>query len=366
MAASDEALSAVVQDQIAVTRLEASEMRRVRRILTDLEGELVAKIARIDPTGPAANTHRTKRLKKLLDETRALIAEVYTDINKTTRETRARLAVQQSRSLVKRTNTRIGVDILRATLPAREAARISREVLIQGAVSRDWWNSQSVALQKRFEQEMQKGLVANEDISQLSARVRGTRENAFTDGIMAVTKSQAESLVRTSLAATANESRVATYKENSDVVKGIQWQAVLDTRTTIICQTLDGLVWDLDFNPIGHSQSYPGPTAHWGERSTQVPVLKSFEELSGKGGNKALARELDRRLSEVEKRASFNGEVAGKETYESWLRKQPKSVQVEALGPARRELWLEEGLSFTEMITQQNRPLSIEQLEEKV
>jgi hypothetical protein len=63
----------------------------------------------------------------------------------------------------------------------------------------------------------------------------------------------------------------------------VQWVSTLDSRTTEICIALDGLQWTLpDYEPIGHKVDFPGAIAHWGCRSTQIAVVKSWEELGGK------------------------------------------------------------------------------------
>ena len=46
------------------------------------------------------------------------------------------------------------------------------------------------------------------------------------------------------------------------------WVATLDTRTCSVCTGLHGLSWNGAFEPIGHKEPYPGPSAHFRCRCT--------------------------------------------------------------------------------------------------
>src|SRR5438105_8691570 len=81
-------------------------------------------------------------------------------------------------------------------------------------------------------------------IDQLVRRIRGTADAGFADGIMQTTRNQAEALVRTSVLAVSNEAQLQTFKENDDLVKGVQWISTLDAKTCEICAALDGLEWE--------------------------------------------------------------------------------------------------------------------------
>jgi SPP1 gp7 family putative phage head morphogenesis protein len=70
------------------------------------------------------------------------------------------------------------------------------------------------------------------------------------------TRQQAETVVRTAANLTGSVARNATYRANSDVLKGEEYSAVLDGRTTITCASLDGKIY-----PVGEG---PIPPLHYG------------------------------------------------------------------------------------------------------
>jgi SPP1 gp7 family putative phage head morphogenesis protein len=187
--------------------------------------------------------------------------------------------------------------------------------------------------------------------------LRGTKANRYKDSVLNGNYRSAETLVRTSVQSVANDTALEMYKENSDLVSGIQWVSTLDSRTSPICQALDGKRWDVNENPIGHGMSYPGGSAHWNCRSRVTPVVKSWAELGAKGKFKEVPDST---------RASMDGQVSEKVSYEKWLKGKPKKVQEEALGVKKRKMWLKGELGFSDLVNQSGNPLTLTQLEKKL
>src|SRR6185503_16327289 len=143
------------------------------------------------------------------------------------------------------------------------------------------------------------------------------------------------------------------YSANNDLVKGVQWVATLDSRTTPACQVRDGLQYDLNHRPVGHSvpwETGPG-RLHWGCRWTSVPVLKSWRELGIRGG------EVTQGM-----RASFNGQVPGRTTFGDWITRQSAAVQGEVLGVSRARALRAGDTSFADLYDDRGRLLSIAEL----
>jgi SPP1 gp7 family putative phage head morphogenesis protein len=78
-------------------------------------------------------------------------------------------------------------------------------------------------------------------------------------------KNQAVTLVRTAVAKVSGVAIEDVAKQNSEIMKGMEWVATLDSNTTLICAGRDGNIY-----PIGKTPSYP---AHWGERSRLIPRI---------------------------------------------------------------------------------------------
>ncbi len=118
----------------------------------------------------------------------------------------------------------------------------------------------------------------------------------------------------------------AVYQANADVVKAVEWVSVLDSRTTLLCASRDGMIM-----PVG---SGPRPPAHYGCRSTMAPVV---------------------------------GDIVGVEkferkTYPEWLKGQSVEVQNEVLGPTRGKLFRQGGVTINQFVDRKGATLTLEQL----
>ena len=94
--------------------------------------------------------------------------------------------------------------------------------------------------------------------------------------ITAQSVAEGTTLIRTALVAAFNTAQLAEFSAAG--VAAIEWVAVIDDATTDICLELDGKRWTMPldpedyeaYEPIGHDIPFPGPVAHWNERSTRL------------------------------------------------------------------------------------------------
>jgi hypothetical protein len=139
---------------------------------------------------------------------------------------------------------------------------------------------------------------------------------------------------------------------------------------------LNGKMWTTrDKRPIGHDKQWPGPTAHWRCRSTQVPVLKKWEDLVASQDKAALDEEFRKQLREQgfdddaiasiqrNTRASLDGQVAKDISFDEWLAQKSPEFQDEMLGRGRGKLFRDGKITLTDLIDQSGRPLTITELE---
>jgi SPP1 gp7 family putative phage head morphogenesis protein len=135
--------------------------------------------------------------------------------------------------------------------------------------------------------------------------------------LTAVANNQIMALVRTSINQVANAASQQVYESNQDITKKYRYIATLDTRTSARCRALDGRQFEYGKGPM--------PPQHFNCRSTTVPVL-DYEQLGKDLGIK------DLELPPSGKRAASGGMVPSDTTYGEWLKKQPRSVQEDAIG----------------------------------
>ncbi len=171
---------------------------------------------------------------------------------------------------------------------------------------------------------------------------RGTRANRFTDGIVAYSGRNNETVIRTALQHVASTARMQVWKDNPDVVSKYKWVSTLDNRTSSKCRSLDGQEFEVGKGPV--------PPGHRNCRSTTVAVVSSKYDF------------LDRDAT----RASATGRVAQSKTYYQWLAAQSAEYQDSVIGPTRGKLLRNGGLSAEEFARLQlNRllePLTLDEM----
>lgn len=77
-----------------------------------------------------------------------------------------------------------------------------------------------------------------------------------------------ENIARTEATTAYNAGRLASFAEEADFVTGVQFHAILDSRTTTICQARNGLILRLDDERLPANT----PPLHYQCRSVLVPV----------------------------------------------------------------------------------------------
>lgn len=375
---------------VQLLKLSGSMQNTLLKSLKGLEQELVAKIAKIDPTGVGATSYQQARLKALLKQTQQLIDETYKKQIAVDFQNELRDVVDsESRFVLDAINKSVGVDLATVALSPEAMREIARNALIQGASSAQWWARQSQLLQRRFADQIRQGMLAGETIQQLIQRVRGTAAQGFKNGIMQASRREAAALVRTSVLQASNDAYRAMYLANDDIVKGYQQLSTLDSRTTQICIAYSGKAWTLDGKPIGHKLPFKGgPPRHWSCRSVLIPILRSWAELSRtdairtgteKGGGRptSITRFFNRNLkkqgfsdTEIEEikagtRASMDGQVSEDLSFDQWLKKKEKQSPGFAsnlLGKGKADLWRRGQITLEELVDFRGNPLTLEEL----
>ena len=391
MAASDNTQDEILTHAVDLERAKITNSAEVVSFLNDLSTSLVQEIAARPPPANASQATKDARLNALLNQTQASISSTYSDIADTHQDQLTAIAKLSGQVGANALNAGIGAQIAQSVaLTKNQLSTLASDTLIQGAKSKDWWNQQDGDLQNSFAQQMRMGYARGESIDELAARVRGTEAASFKNGIMAESKRNADALVRTSIQTVSNEAKVATYNENADLLDGIEWIATLDTRTTPICRALDGKVWSLpDYKPVGHNFPYPGATAHWNCRSTQLPKLKSWSDLAGKkiitpedGSdpttlNNAFRDNLRAQgLSEdaiasaaYDARASMDGQSPATSDFGDWLKNKEAAspgFASDLLGPRRAELFNAGLVGVSDLVDSNYKTLTLDRLNQLV
>ena len=337
-------------------------------MLTDLRDQLTLKI---ESHGDESETLTLRRMQALFKATDLTIKNSYAEIARTHDDNMMSLAEVTADKTRETINKTLNVSLLNVGVPESVLKAMVKDDISLGLPAAEWWDGQSTRLRQRFQNAIRQGVFAGENLSDLKRRIRGKRENGFRDGIMVATSRDAEALIRTSVQSIAQNARMETFKANDDVIKGMQWLSTLDTRTSDLCIGYSGCAWDLEGQVLPDSAAdlaFPGPPPlHFNCRSSLVPVVKSWGDLIRDAkGDKDLAKRMDAMEDKLQKstQASMDGKpVSSKLTYTEWLENQSEERQREALGDAKWELWNNGDIELTDLVGQNNRPLSLKELE---
>ncbi|NCC59039.1 MAG: hypothetical protein EOM17_15695 [Synergistales bacterium] len=319
-----------------------------------------------------------KRMEALLVQARAQTASTYSSMEASHSSALLSVAGAEVAFFNHVLKKGLGATFPSISLTEQQLLSAASNVLIEGAPSSEWWKIQEQTFQQRFTREIRMGYLQGESVKQLTERVRGLSTSRkvqyrgtdgglkttpyYAGGVSSVSIRQAEALARTSVQAVAEDVRMRIIRQHEDVMKGMMWHATLDDRTTPLCRARDGKLYTLEGKPIGHTQPFlGGPPAHWNCRSTLVPVTKSWEELG-----------MDPKIDKIYddfvkggKRASMDGALPAATTYGDWFGRLSENRQKDILGLSRWKVWKEKGLSFTDLVDQRGRPLSVVSLKRK-
>jgi len=375
---SDKVQDLSIIHAINLERLKQGEVVKVLDILDDLGLSIQKQLEKIDPTG-VGPTYRARRLARLLKNVKATTKAHFSKAKAANSKGLSGVASISAKATQNIINGSLGVSLGAALPSAANLQSLAGKVLIEGDVVSEYWKQQNAQVTGNFLRQMRMGVAGGEGLQSLIQRVRGTKENNFTDGIMNATKKKAETLVRSSVAAVNNEAIINTYQANEDLFNGYQWMATLDSRTSDICKARSGLTWDKDFQPVGHGIGWSAPPAHFNCRSTVIGVLKPWADLANKPlpavGAETLKEELTKSLmarglspalisKAINKtQQSMDGFVAGDINFEDWLKGKSERFQKAILGEQKWELWNTGKIGFVDLVDQKSHPRSLAELQ---
>ena len=337
MAVNDDLLDELTRHQVYLQRLSSGIVRKIVALLQRSDARLIERLLQEDVT----ELSRTRQ-EALLRELRRIIESVYED---------ATGALQVELEGLAEYEGEFQLDLFERVVPVRlDTVAPGAEQIIaavnsrpfQGKLLREVYRELPAATFRKVRDTIRAGFVEGRTIDQTVRDLRGTRANGFKDGVLEQTRRQAESVVRTAVNHTSNTAREYIYERNSDLIKGVRWNATLDGRTTLVCMARDGKVYD--------PGKGPRPPAHFNCRSSTSPVLKSWRELG-----------FDADELPAGTRSSMNGQVPADQDYDAWLRKQSREFQDDVLGERKAALF-RQGVKVDRFVDRKGREYTLDEL----
>lgn len=351
--ANQKALDRTILHAIFVSRFTNGLAARIDRffrteIASDLTARIRDRVAAIDERGRDLGPATTARLRRLAAANTDTIFGGFDSIYREMQSSLLDFAGAETdfelgtleKSIPKVFLSRAKLELEKPTAALLRAVVTSKP--FEGAVLKDWFSALALDAQNRVDKSIRLGMAEGDTTDQIVERVlRGNDVDG--EGPIAKTRRNAESIVRTAVNHVSNDARFAVTQENADLMDGWRFVATLDASTTVICAAHDGKVYAID--DVANR-----PPLHWGCRSTTVNVFKSWRRFG-----------FDFDELPPTTRASMNGQVPAKETYDEWLRRQPSSTQDLVLGEGKAKIF-RGGVKIDRFIDDRNKPLTLEEL----
>lgn len=332
MTANEDILNKQIQHAVSLERYKAGTLRKMivqlNKTQDDLEELLAKRLVKIKDRGYDLGDTTTKRLTALLKEIKEQRQAIYTALN-------ASLAGELIDFTVIEADFQKNVLNVAVNVVAPSKSALRSVVLSQpfrGRILKDWAEGLAANDVRRVSDAIKIGIVEGQTTDQIIRRIIGTKTARYTDGILETSRREAAAVVRTAVAHTANRTRDELWRQNADILLGVQWVSVLDGRTSAICRARDGEIYPVN--------SGVRPPAHWNCRSITVAYLGKVEGT----------------------RVSSTGQVPAKTTYEDWLRRQPQEFQEDVLGVKKAKLFREGDLSLDRFVDRAGQEYTLDEV----
>ena len=326
----DELTEIATRHQVYLEGLKTHETKKAQKFLKDIDRVLAARLATKDLT-----TFSRNKLERLLKSVKAdlrIIASNYSDMV----SGESVDIVKYERDFeIKSLNKVVAYDFAVPASAQLRSAVFTNPLTMAGADNGKMLKPFLKDMSNRSMQQIggiiQAGYYEGQTTPQILKTIRGTRAAKYTDGAMHRINRSLSVATRTAVQHAAVQAREQVWQDNKDIVKKVRWVSTLDGRTSAVCRSLDGREFPIDKGIR--------PPAHPNCRSTIVAVLDSRFD--------ALDRGATRKARSYNAKGDSTGviSVPAKETYYSWLKRQPAKFQSSVIGENRARLLRNGGMS---------------------
>lgn len=359
--ANEKLLEKSITDALNLQRLTANERKKITELLVKLASTLRGKFAELPELSSMSETKRRKLIDKYAKDCDKEISAQFASFGKTYTKTLAGIAVFEAARAAKNINTTLEVSLLpEKVLTAEQAQTLISESWVSGKTVSEMLSNSEESFRSAFKEQIRQGYAAGETNDQIIRRIKGYTDKSGLkhNGIAEMSRKSAETMVRTAVMGVANDARWKLYESNSDILQGVMWVATLDERTCPECRARDGKMWDMNRQPVGDNTfPFELPPHHRQCRCTLTCCLKRYGDIKGR---KDLAK------ASPSTRASMDGQVPNSMTFEDWFAQQSDTRQREILGAGRYELYKSGKISFGDLVDQNGRGLTLEEIKERM
>ncbi len=406
MATAAERLSdELVRHAIDLERLEAGTAQKIVALLRGSDAAMAAALRERlkiwGETGTANTARKAKSLQNLIDKTLAERRAVWTEVRQAVDGELTNTGKLENQFQAEALEDSIGLEEVGvAAGTAAVTRRLSKGSPVEGARVIAHLRTIERAERETIRAAVQGGAVDGAKADDIVDGLRGTRSGGFKDGSLQTARRNLGTAVQTGMVALVNTVRQNVWQE-SGIVAGQIWVAILDGRTTLICQSRDGRGTPYpgreDDFPAGIPRLDPPdarPPAHFNCRSHLEAVLADQQvikphrvtvtstipdknkTINFRNLAKRKAGDRWRRMTERQRRrlirteqniwsAENIGTVAPQTTYPEFLARQSAKFQDSVLGPTRGALFRRGDLPIDKFVDFNGKPVTLDLLKQQ-
>lgn len=391
---------ATLRHQVSLRRYTKAQVKKILAMLEKADADLAQKLRKhlLELAGKPIDL-KGRRMQAIIKDIHVMRDEISLKIEKQTVEDLRALADVESTHEQKLLIELLPVEFSVATVSAEAlyAAVIDRP-FAQGKTLSQWFETLRTYDQTKLIETIQLGLVQGQTVDDMVRTVVGTKKNNYADGILAITRRNAEAVVRTGINHVSNAAREQIWQANDSLIYALRWTSTLDGRTSAICRSRDGALVPVGNNTLPADAkvlepSGARPPAHPNCRSVIIAVLSADGIADSLGDRPFVSDTRTRKQREIDFRAEAQtamgdkwktmsaadrndviksikrdwtaknvGQVPSVTTYDKWLRTQSKQFQEDVLGVKKAQLYRSGKLKLDEFVDHSGRELTLDEL----
>jgi len=379
--ANRELSDAYLRHQIHLLRGAKGEAKRINALLDQSQEEISGILRAYDNSGGSGGIispafHR--RLENLQAEIAAIRSKAFKESMGELDEAMVVLAKSEPVT-IDNINRTVSPVVINNKIPTTQTLQsIVKSRPFQGKVLKEWAETMESADLARIRNQVQLGMVNGESMQTITRRVFGTLQAEGTDGVVNITRNQINAITRTAVQHVANQARREFALLNADIAPRERYTATLDSRTTLVCMSLDGNIYKVGVGPY--------PPIHFQCRSIRRQIFS--DEVLGHRPAKQVTdqmlvrqytRENDLKITGSRKllpkghKGKFDawarkrtrqliGPVPAVTNYEIFLRSQSREFVEDTLGKTKSKLFINGNLPLKRFVHRTGDELTLAEI----
>lgn len=304
--------------QLLAERFKSKSESMYVESMKEALGNVIAKLAK---TEGQSEIKRLNSIKRFIEEE---IGTLYESIKPTLAEDMQGFAKVQHEVMFNGLNSETGAGYAFGALPKdtiKEIINMDSIILMndKGYTLNEMFSTASNAQIDRYKQIISAGLAENAGYGAITKRLKDAN---------AVGTTTLQAIVHTAVSSARDKANVNVYKKFDKYIDYFESTAVLDSRTSFICSSLDGKIYRMPYDKIPNK-----PPRHFNCRSVLTPRSDSFKTNTTRQQN-----------------GDSKGQISSNVKFPEWFGKQSPQFQLDYLGKARYDLYKSGKMEFKQFV----------------